>query len=49
MVLPLRRNVYEDKENPLFEDVENGICRVKAGEYEVTYGGVTAFKKRNIA
>ena len=36
VVLPYAsESVYEDKENPLFEEVENGICRVRAGEYEV--------------
>ena len=47
MVLPLApESVYEDKENPLFEDVENGICRVKAGEYEVTYEASQPLKRK---
>ena len=47
VVLPLApESVYEDKENPLFEDVENGICRVKAGEYEVTYEASQPLKRK---
>ena len=29
--------VYEDKENPIFAEVKNGICHVKSGNYEVSY------------
>lgn len=47
VVLPLApESVYEDKENPLFEDVENGICRVKAGEYEVAYEASQPLKRK---
>ena len=47
VVLPYAsESVYEDKENPLFEDVENGICRVKAGEYEVAYEASQPLKKK---
>ena len=35
-----------DKENPLFEEVENGICRVRAGEYEVAYGASQPLKRK---
>ena len=38
--------IYEDIENPLFEAVENGICHVKAGEYEVVYEASEPLKKR---
>ena len=37
---------FGDKENPLFEEVENGICRVRAGEYEVAYEASQPLKKK---
>ena len=47
VVLPYAsESVYEDKENPLFEEVENGICRVRAGEYEVAYEASQPLKKK---
>lgn len=29
--------VYDDGTNPMFADVKDGVCRLKAGEYGVTY------------
>ena len=47
VVLPYAsESVYEDKENPLFEEVENGICRVRAGEYEVAYEASQPLKRK---
>ena len=47
MVLPYAAVfIYEDIENPFFEAVENGICHVKAGEYEVVYEASEPLKKR---
>jgi alpha-L-rhamnosidase len=30
-------DVFTDRSNPMFADVENGICHLQAGTYEVTY------------
>ena len=47
VILPYApESVYSDTENPLFETVKNGICYVKAGEYEVTYEATKPLKER---
>ena len=38
-------SVYEEKENPLFANVKDGVCLVEAGNYEVTYEAVVPLKK----
>ena len=38
-------SVYEEKENPLFVNVKEGVCLVEAGNYEVTYEAVVPLKK----
>lgn len=37
--------VYKDAANPMFSDVENGICHLKPGEYAVTYELTESLKK----
>lgn len=37
--------LHEDQANPLFKNMENGICYVKAGKYEVIYEASTPLKK----
>lgn len=47
VILPYAsESVYEDTGNPLFETVENGICYVNSGEYEVAYEASEPLKKR---
>ena len=38
-------SVYEEKENPLFVNVKEGVCLVEDGNYEVTYEAVVPLKK----
>ncbi len=36
--LPLApEEIYQDSANPMFLDVENGVCRLQAGRYQVQY------------
>ena len=37
--------VYKDAANPMFSDVENGICHLKPGEYAATYELTESLKK----
>ena len=37
--------VYKDAANPMFSDVENGVCHLKPGEYAVTYELTESLKK----
>lgn len=47
VILPYASDaVYADRTNPMFENVKEGICYVKAGEYEVVYEASEAIKKR---
>ena len=41
----LRRFCFEDKTNPLFATVVNGICYITAGNYEVVYEATEKLKK----
>lgn len=46
VVLPYAaEDVYEEKNNPLFAFVRDGICHVGAGMYEVTYQASVPLKK----
>ncbi len=38
-------SLYADQTNPLFENVKDGICYVKTGEYEVVYEASELLKK----
>lgn len=46
LMLPFAgEEVYKDATNPMFADVENGICHLKPGEYAVTYELMESLKK----
>ena len=46
LMLPFAgEEVYKDAANPMFSDVENGICHLKPGEYAVTYELTESLKK----
>lgn len=46
LMLPFAgEEVYKDVTNPMFADVENGICHLKPGEYAVTYELTESLKK----
>lgn len=46
-VLPFARpETYADKKNPMFADVQDGICMLMAGTYEVLYETTEPFIKR---
>ena len=46
LILPFAgEEVYKDATNPMFADVENGVCHLKPGEYAVTYELTESLKK----
>lgn len=46
LMLPFAgEKVYKDATNPMFADVENGVCHLKPGEYAVTYELMESLKK----
>lgn len=46
LMLPFAgEEVYKDVTNPMFADVENGVCHLKPGEYAVTYELTESLKK----
>lgn len=46
VVLPDAPETLYDQKNALFESVKDGVCRVKAGEYEISYQAARPLKKR---
>lgn len=39
-------SIYQASDNPLFENVRDGICVVKAGEYEISYEATVPLRKQ---